>query len=358
MRGGGKKSPFGPLISRAGRRRRSRRALALAAKGLVPGFAAAVLLAGAWRLTGRQAFLALALASVALPTVSGAAAAFVSEDSLRATAELDRRAGLDGLLATGLEISRGAIRTSLAPVALRKAKEAAGTLDGSEIPLAPPPWARYLSLPAALFVATLALPVPDRGRRPASAAWLSGESALAPADSESGGARGTAAERRADETRQVERRETSRAIAAYKAAHKEQADRARRRTALPAAPPLARRPRGLGAGEAVARASSGTDVGAGDAEAAIPPGGPEAERPVPAPPGRGNGPPFAPVYRCQRPSTVGPTQPLEMDRAPKRLHPPQPPGVRFLPPDSEQPRSVSTAAQPKRLRAECQVRPW
>ena len=257
------------LFARAARRRNARRAIALAAKALVPGLALAVALAGAWRLTGGGAILALVAAAAGLPFVAAAAASLVRGDALalryRAAAELDRRTGLDGLLATGLEISRGGIRTALAPAALRRAHEAASSLAGSEIPLAPPAWARYLSLPAALLVAILALPAgaPRPGRAYAGGGPTAG--GVAPADE----TRDAADRRVDDEARAAERREVRRAVAAYKAERRKELDRAKAAVPLPPAPRIPPRPRdrtrgeGRGARPGVGRPGDGAGDGEG-----------------------------------------------------------------------------------------------
>ena len=169
----------------------------------MPGLAAALALAGAWRLTGGSAFLALALATLILPALVGVAASFAAsfaaDDALLAAAELDRRAGLDGLLATGFEISRGRIRTFLAPEALRRARDAAHSLDGSEIPMAPPGWVRYLSLPAALVLAMLALP----GGGAPRGTGFGGERLIAAGGPKTVEAGRAGAEHRADEARET-----------------------------------------------------------------------------------------------------------------------------------------------------------
>ena len=272
------RSPFEPLLLRTGRRRRARRALALAARCLVPGLAAALALAGAWRLTGADTFLALALATLILPALAGIAVSFTADDALLAAAELDRRAGLDGLLATGFEISRGRIRTFLAPEALRRAEAAASSLDGSEIPLAPPDWVRYLALPAALVLAILALP---RGGAPWGAGFR-GERLTAAGEAEALEPGRAIAGHRLDEARETQRRglrrDDRRAIAAYKAARKREADRAAKVKPLPPAPRIAPRiaPRPARTGEAksAARASLESRAeggGTGDGEAAAAP---------------------------------------------------------------------------------------
>lgn len=285
----GSKGPFEPLLVRAGRRRRARRAVALAARCLVPGLAAALALAGAWRLTGGSAFLALALATLILPALAGVAAAFAAaftaDDALLAAAELDRRAGLDGLLATGLEISRGRIRTLLAPEALRRARDAARSLDGSEIPVAPPGWVRYLSLPAALVLAILALP----GGGAPRGTGFGGERLIAAGESETVEAGRADAGHRPEEARETERRalrrDDKRAIAAYKAAYRREAARAAKAKPLPPAPRIAprfaRRRAENDEAKSASRASSESRAeggGAGDGEAPASPGESDAER--------------------------------------------------------------------------------
>lgn len=242
--------------------------MALAAKGLVFALPLAGALAGAWRFTGGTEFLALACVCTALPALAGIVVSLRREDALVAAGELDRRAGLDGLLATGLEISRGGIRSALAPLALRRAETAARSLDGSEIPVAPPAWARYLSLPGALLVAILALPGAGRVGRGAFPA--EGMIAAGKADTRSPD---RAAERTLNNARETRRREIRRAVAAYKAAHRREADRAREATRLPAAPPIRSRPKKAGQSEAArskAEGAPGSGVeggGAGEGEA-------------------------------------------------------------------------------------------
>ena len=218
--------------------------------------------------TGASEFLALACVCTALPALAGIAVTLRREDALVAAGELDRRAGLDGLLATGLEISRGGIRSALAPLALRRAETAARSLDGSEIPVAPPAWARYLSLPGALLVAILALP--EAGRVGRGAFPAEGTIAAGKADT---GSPDRAAGRTSDEARETRRREIRQAVAAYKAAHRREADRTKEATRLPAAPPIRSRPKKAGEGEAArskaegAAPGSGADGGAGEGEA-------------------------------------------------------------------------------------------
>lgn len=148
----------------AARRRRLRRALRRGVLALVPGLALSLVFTALGRAMGSNALLA---AGALVPIMSFAAGALGSlsfhgkkgRDELALAAfELDERLGLEALLATGLDVARGAAAGRLGCVTLRRAAAAARSSPPSAVEVSPQPWARYLAFPAAVAVGLLLMP--------------------------------------------------------------------------------------------------------------------------------------------------------------------------------------------------------
>lgn len=257
-------------------------ALAWAARALWPGLAAAIGLAVFLRLTGGgPAALASSAALVAAAAGAGALLGLRRRDLLAAAAELDRRAGLEAALATGLEVSTGRVAGPLAPAALAEAEQAAARLGGAEVgpvppgglprvglaPLVPvlPRGARYLAVPAAVLAGVVLLPGGTARRGGGEFLLATGAS---PAGAEAAAARETKeADTRLEGRLLARRAQVTEAIKEYKE-RKARAGREGDHVRLPA-PPRARRRRprrddragGRGTREADA-AGGGNDVGA------------------------------------------------------------------------------------------------
>jgi hypothetical protein len=279
--GTGKAPPLESLLRAAERRRRLRSVVSGAALSLWPGLVVSIILAVAWRLIGGEHLLAASAAVVLVSAVAGAVSGLRREDLLAAAAELDRRAGLEAALATGLEVCTGRIGGTLAAAALLEAERASSGIGPGEIPFAPPSWARYLVLPAAVLAGVALVP---RGRPPDLRPAVGGRlAARGAAGGEAHAAREDAAGPRAE----------ARALTPEERRALAEEYRRRKTEAVPAAelpaPPPSRRPR------ARSKADEGARVRPGEGEKTDGAGGgglPESTEDVTRPLGGGAGGPL------------------------------------------------------------------
>lgn len=148
----------------AARRRRLRRALRWGFLALVPGLALSLVFTALGRGMGSNALLAVGALVPIMSFTAGALGGLSfhgrkGRDELALVAfELDERLGLEALLATGLDVARGAAGGRLGGVVLGRAAAAAGSTPPSAVEISPQPWARYLAFPAAVAVGLLLMP--------------------------------------------------------------------------------------------------------------------------------------------------------------------------------------------------------